>query len=335
MRIRIIYTGGTFGMRPTAKGYAPAGDLAPLLDERVPELHQADIELDAYDEPIDSAAAVPADWYRLAQRLQEARSSCDGFIVIHGTDTLAYTGSALSFLLGALDRPVVVTGSQVPLVERHSDGRCNLLSALRLAESGALREVAVVFGRQVLRANRTTKVDAEGFDAFASPRFPAIATIGSALRFTELPIPAARANPFGSPPAAVGDASVAALQLHPGMPARLVETLIDGGTKGLVLCCYGTGTGPSGAFLEALRRASEAGMIIVAVSQCLRAHVDLARYAAGSALLDAGVVSGHDMTLEAAFTKLHALLALRLPREDVVRHLQRDLAGELREPGSA
>ena len=332
-RIRIVYTGGTFGMQPSARGYVPGRDLERLVRARLPELGAAGLpayEIDEYDEPLDSANAAPGDWFDLAARIEASDRDADGFVVIHGTDTLAYTASALSFLLAGLGKPVVVTGSQIPLCEPRSDAPNNLLAALEAIDKGGIEEVAVAFGRHLLRGNRTTKVNATELDAFASPNFPPLAEIGTALRFAGLPPPPRHALLAGRRPARP-EGRIAVLRLFPGIAGALIDALVDAGTDGLVLRCYGVGTAPSAdpAFLRALGRASAAGLVVVAVSQCQEGNVALGHYAAGAALADAGVVSGYDMTTETALAKLHTLFALGLARDEVARYLQESLCGEL------
>ncbi len=332
-RLCIIYTGGTFGMRRAGDSYVPAPDLAALIAARLPELSDPAMpayDLEEYAKPIESANATPGDWYRLAADIHGARDAHDGFIVIHGTDTLAYTASALSFLLAGLNKPVLVTGSQIPLCEVRNDAQANLLSAVQAIATGRLAEVAVCFGRRILRGNRATKVSATELDAFLSPNFSALAEIGTHIRFNEVNgLPAVPA--MTDAPIAYRDVNLAVLRLYPGMPAAIIDALTGTGIRGLILRCYGVGTAPTGdrAFLDALDRADRAGVLTVAVSECLEGRVSLGRYAAGARLADRGVISGHDMTTEAAFTKMHVLFAQGLSREKTAQAMQRNLRGEL------
>jgi L-asparaginase len=332
--ISIIYTGGTFGMRPSDQGYTPAGHLGALLRQRMPELAADTMpayELTEYDEPLESSNAAPGHWYDLAHRIASSDSRFDGFVVIHGTDTLAYTASALSFLLGSLGKPVIVTGSQIPLCEPRSDAQLNLISAVLAIAAGRLGEVCVCFGPHILRGNRTTKLNATELNAFSSPNLPALVDIGTDLRFREPNGAAARGGVFSGPPPAFRDSNIAVLPVFPGISAALIDAIIETQAMGLVLRCYGVGTAPTAdsSFLAALGRASEAGIVMVGVSQCPQGSVSLRHYAAGSALADAGVLSGFDMTTEAAFTKLHVLFALGLDRATVADLMQQNLCGEL------
>lgn len=333
-KIRILYTGGTFGMRPSDKGYVPAGDLAGMLEARLPELMAPSMpafEFSAFQQPLDSANATPRHWSELAAAIQAESHRFDGTIVIHGSDTLAYSASALSFLLAGSDLPVIVTGSQIPLHDVRNDAGSNLIAAMQAIATGRLNEVAVCFGRRILRGNRSTKVHANELDAFASPNFPPLVEIGTGLRFAgTAPLPA-RSPALDGPLPDLGGHELAVLRVYPGIRAKLIDAVADSGTSGIILRCYGVGTGPTADrdFLAALRRACDAGIIITAVSQAAGGSVDLNTYAAGSALAEAGVLNGYDMTTEAALTKLHVLLAAGQPRAATTALMQQDLCGEL------
>lgn len=332
-RIRVVYTGGTLGMVPSPRGYVPAPDIAALIDARVPELRAAGmpaLTLETYATPIDSANAMPRHWYALAAHLSASAADCDGFVVIHGTDTLAYTASALSFLLAGLDKPVVLTGAQIPLHELRNDAQANLVSSVMVAGLDRAREVSICFGRRLLRGNRATKVRSTALDAFDSPNCPPLADLGTAIRFRSdvppLPVPA---GPPDVP--AHRHAGIAVLPMFPGVSADLVRGLVAGGARGLVLEAYGMGNAPDAdpALMAAVGDAVAGGTIVVAISQCLQGNVDLGTYASGHALAERGVVGGRDLTREAAMTKLHVLLARGLPREEIAAAMTRDLAGEL------
>lgn len=334
-KVYIAYTGGTVGMQPTDRGHAPAtGQLEKLIRSlpqfQAPEMPE--ITLVEYDPLLDSANMTPDDWVNIGEDLRARQDDHDGFLVLHGTDTMAYTASALSFLLEGLQKPVILTGSQIPLCETRSDALENLTTGLLLIERYAHRmaEVCICFGGRLLRGNRASKTDSEGFDAFESPNHPLLGTIGIdfELNWNMLRQP----QPEGLPLRVrkLGDASVGALRLYPGMPARTLEAFLDG-VQGCVLECYGAGNAPNRdqEFMTVLRKSCEAGTVIVAVPQPLRGSAALSLYATGRTLLDAGVVSGFDMTPEAALTKLSYLFACTTNPDEVRRMMQQNLRGEL------
>ena len=331
-RVYVAYTGGTIGMKGRPSAYAPApGYLAERLAS-LPELaadEMPEVELRAYDPLLDSADMGPANWLEIARDLEARYDHFDGFVVLHGTDTLAYTASALPFMLEGLAKPVVVTGSQIPLSEVRNDARDNLIAALLVAGRHRVPEVSVLFGHRLMRGCRTTKVDASGLDAFDSPNYLPLASLGS-----EIEVHAQRVRPAPSGPLVVHEVSgpiVAALRLFPGIQPRVLENLLAAPTQGLVLEAYGVGNGPARDrdFLRVLREATDRGVVVVATSQCLRGEVDLASYATGKALADVGVLGGGDMTAEAAIAKLHFLLNQDLEPGEVMRLVGVDLRGEL------
>lgn len=333
-RVYVAYTGGTIGMHPTADGYAPSpGTLralvSALMDEAGDELPI--VEFDEFDPVIDSSNATPRTWSHIAEAIFSRRNEYDGFVVLHGTDTMAYTASALSFLLPGFDKPVVVTGSQVPMGVARSDGRQNLIGALQVAAYGQIREVSLLFGSKVMRGNRATKVDANGLEAFDSPSLPALATLGARIEID---------SRVGAPPERAprllncGLTHVAAVRLFPGIEAHVLQNLCRPPLQGLVIEAYGAGNGPTAdeAFIGAIHDATAAGVVVVIVTQCLRGSVAPRAYATGSALLDAGATPGYDLTTEAALTKLAVLLGEGLPAEEVRTLMTTDLAGELTPP---
>lgn len=331
-RVLVLHTGGTIGMRQGERGYEPApGNLARLFGA-MPELSAAELpalELLEFEPLLDSSDMVPADWLRVARAIESRYQEFDGFVVLHGTDTLAFTSSALSFLLEGLGKPVVVTGSQVPLGELRSDARENLINSLLLAGGDELSEVCVCFGGRLLRGNRATKVSTGGFDAFDSPNELELARIGVDIEFRPAALRGRRAGTLKVHQ--LLDVAVAAIRLFPGISARLLENLLRDPVQGVVLETYGAGNAPSrnAALLAALREASDRGVVVVNITQCLRGRVDMDGYATGSALKRAGVVSGLDMTPEAALAKLIWLLGRGLDVEEVRRLMPTDLRGEL------
>jgi L-asparaginase len=327
----VLHTGGTIGMVDTRDGYAPvAGALAPYLDWIV-ENSGGELPPIAFlelDPPIDSANATPDDWCAIARVLYERRADHAGFVVLHGTDTMAYTSSALSFLLPSFDRPVVVTGSQIPISRTRSDGRQNLIGALQVAARPDVAEVTLLFGEVLLRGNRATKVDASGLDAFESPRFPPLAEIGIDIAVQHALVRPTEGEP-GLTAGRLGD--VAAVRLFPGFSPSILANLCRPPLQGLVIEAYGAGNGPSNdrEFLAVVDAATSAGIVVVVVTQCARGSVQPGAYATGSALMRAGAVPGYDMTSEAALTKLAVLLGQGLDTATVAELMQRDVAGEL------
>lgn len=327
----ILYTGGTLGMRRSASGYVPDSDLETLLARLLASIAGQLPEYDflALERLLDSANMQPADWYRIAACIRDRYDHYDGFVVLHGTDTMAYTASALSFALQGLDKPVIVTGSQIPLREMRSDAHNNLIAALLLSADEVLTEVCLYFNGKLLRGNRATKVSSGSLDAFASPNYPLLGEVGIQVDIDSSALLAAspRRN-FQIPEFA--DGGVVVLKLFPGISPFFLYKMLEYRPRGLVLETYGTGNAPTEdkTFTGILEKASSRGTICVAVSQCLENRVKLGKYAAGSALLDAGVIGGLDMTTEAAYTKLNHLLARGLPEKEVRELMQTSLCGE-------
>jgi L-asparaginase len=329
--VLVLHTGGTIGMVDTPDGSVPAANaLAPHIDAVIEgsEGELPPVTFLELDPLIDSSNATPETWATIAKTIYERREDHTGFVVLHGTDTMAYTTSALSFLLPSFGKAVVVTGSQIPLARARSDGRQNLVGALQIASRFDVPEVALLFGELLLRGNRATKIDAAGFDAFDSPRFPPLARIGvdiavnrSLVRVSSL-----------EPELTTGQlAHVAAVRLFPGFAASILANICRPPLQGLVIEAYGAGNGPSSdsEFLAAIEAAASQGIVIVIVTQCVRGSVQPGAYATGSALMRAGAVPGFDMTSEAALTKLAVLLGQGLDPTRVAELMQIDLAGEL------
>ena len=329
--VLVLHTGGTIGMVDTPAGQAPVtGALGPYLDWIV-ESSRGELPPITFlelDPPIDSANATPENWCAIARILYERRDDHRGFVVLHGTDTMAYTSSALSFLLPSFGRPVIVTGSQIPITRTRSDGRQNLIGALQVAASCDVGEVTLLFGEVLLRGNRATKIDASGLDAFDSPRFPPLAEIG-----IDIVVNRALARPSAGKPGLIGGqlGQVAAVRLFPGFSASILANLCRPPLQGLVIEAYGAGNGPSDdqEFLASIAAATAQGIVVVVVTQCVRGSVQPGAYATGSALMRAGAVPGFDMTCEAALTKLAVLLGQGLGSDTVAAMMQRDIAGEL------
>lgn len=336
-RVYIAYTGGTVGMKQIDGRYVPVPGFLQQQMAATPAFRHPDLPaytIHEYDPLLDSTNMTPLDWSRIARDICAHYDAYDGFIVLHGTDTMAYTASALAFMLDGLDKPVIVTGSQIPLYEMRNDALGNLITALIIAADYAIPEVCLCFNSTLFRGCRTVKVNASGFDAFASPNLPPLATAGIEI---EVNWPLVR-RPASSNGIALQEIRqpgvVGAFRLFPGMSASILANMLQPPLRGLVLETFGAGNGPTNdqAFLDALGQAAAQGIVIVNCTQCLRGMVDLTKYATGAALAQVGVISGYDMTAEAALTKLSYLLSQPLPVAEVKRQMQQNLRGELTRP---
>ncbi len=331
-RILVLHVGGTIGMVASPEGYRPA----PGFPDRLRTALDATggqglpgfdvLELD----PIDSAELRPSDWTAMARSLVDHWGQYDGFVVLHGTDTMAWSASALSFLLRGMDKPVIFTGSQIPMGQPRSDGLGNVESALVLAATPALREVGLCFGRRLLRGNRARKLATARFDAFDSPNALPLATLGIDIHlhrdhwFTPAEPPRFAVPTFD-------DEAVAVLGLYPGVSGRAVDALSDQPrVRAMVLHSYGAGNVPANQrdFMAALERAAARGVVLVNVTQCLHGSVQQGVYATGSALGALGAVPAGDMTPEAALAKLHVLLATHTDADAVRRGMLESWCGE-------
>jgi len=332
-RVFVAYTGGTIGMARSARGYTPAPGSLQEQMAAMPELahpSMPDVTVHEYDPLLDSSNMTPAQWVKIANDIASHYDEYDGFVVLHGTDTMAYTSSALPFMLRGLGKPVIVTGSQIPLCEVRNDARENLITSLLIASSYAIPEVCLYFGGKLLRGCRAVKVSADGFAAFNSPNYPLLGTAGIDIEINWNFVRHADAGEkltveeFGTP-------VVSALRLFPGISPELVRNVLRPPLQGLVLEAYGVGNGPDqdAEFLAALEEATRRGVVIVDCTQCLEGAVNLGEYATGSALARAGVISGYDMTAEAALTKLYHLFSRGAIVDAVQREMQRDLRGEV------
>ena len=338
-RLLLIYTGGTIGMvEDPATGALVAFDFAHLMDG-VPKLKLLGYDLNhkEFDPPIDSSNMNPAAWSQIAHTIADAYEDYDGFVVLHGTDTMAYTASALSFMLEGLTKPVILTGSQLPIGEIREDGTENLLTALQVAaakdptDGGAMvREVAISFGRYLWRGNRSTKVSSTDFGAFTSYNYPALCAMDLHIDFRKKQL----WRPAGDTPLTpffTMDPAVSVIYLYPGITQQILESQLSApGLKAVVLRTFGAGNAPTEPwFVDAIAHAVKSGLLVVNVTQCPAGGVEEQRYATGDALAKAGVISGCDMTCEAALTKLMHLFGRGLTPQQAAAYVPVSMRGEL------
>lgn len=313
-RVMIIYTGGTFGMTYDAAGVLIPFDFSLIL-EQLPTLRNLflDITVISFDQPVDSSNIQPIHWQMIGEIIFENHKDQDGFVVLHGTDTMAFTASAISFMLPGLAKPVIFTGAQLPISEPRSDARENLITALEIASAKAagkpvVPEVCIYFDYELLRGSRSKKVESMHFDAFESENYPSLATAGVKIDYNHSVI----AKPANVEVRLLSrfDSNISILKLFPGIDKRTVEAILNTeGLKAVILETFGSGNAPSSPwFIETLKSAIKRGVLILNISQCPGGMVVQGRYETSKSLAEIGVISGGDMTMEAAVTKLMVLL---------------------------
>ena len=335
----IIYTGGTIGMKEDPMdGTLKPFDFSQIMEE-VPELNKFDVKIDSYtfDPLIDSSDVEPSLWISLAELIRDRYEDYDGFIILHGTDTMAYSASTLSFMLEGLTKPVVFTGSQLPIGVPRTDGKENLISAVEIAAAkdyeghARVPEVCIYFDSKLLRGNRSTKYSAEAFNAFASPNCPPLAEAGIQIRYNTDVI---RKPIYWDAQLRVQthlDTRVAILKVHPGMTPQVMRSVVsDPLTRACIIETYGSGNALSKEwFLDIVREAAAAGKILLNVTQCKSGTVNMNLYATGASLKHAGVLSGSDITTEAALGKLFSLMGRSDNNNWVKTMLEKNLCGEI------
>ena len=323
-------------MKADSEGVLHPFDFSQIVSE-VPELEKFACRIDyrVFDPLIDSSDVEPSMWSRLALMIRDAYDDYDGFVVLHGTDTMAYSASALSFMLENLGKPVIFTGSQLPIGAPRTDGKENLVSAVEIASAKrpdggpVINEVAIYFGSKLLRGNRSTKVNSESFEAFSSPNLEPLAVAGINIRYNDrilLPRPVS--------PLVVHtelDTRVSILKIHPGItPSVVRDVLLGSDTRAVIIETYGAGNAPSKEwFLDLVRQASQEGKILVNVTQCLAGEVNMGLYATGHNMKMCGVVSGNTSTTEAMLAKLFYLLGTGMDNARIKAQLALPLRGEI------
>ena len=336
-KVLVIYTGGTIGMvRDEETGSLVPFDFEHILD-KVPELKQFNFDVDtiSFSPIIDSSNMNPDVWIKLTDIIEEHYHDYIGFVILHGTDTMAYTASALSFMLHNLDKPVVFTGSQLPMGMIRTDGKENLITAIEIAadqkdNQAQVPEVCIFFQDKLYRGNRTTKYNAENFRAFRSDNYPALAEIGLHIKYN-YPFIRYRKMKEMFFVSRKMDNRVALLKIFPGMSETMIRSVFEiEGIRAVVMETFGSGNAPNVPwFLDAIKQAVEKGIIILNVTQCLAGSVEMWRYETGMILEQLGVVNGYDLTTEAAITKLMYLLGRESSATQIKRKLNKSLRGEI------
>lgn len=335
-KILLIYTGGTIGMvKDFQTGELRAFDFDKLLS-RIPELTQLDCEIQSmsFESPIDSSNMNPDCWVKLAEIIETNYDQYDGFVILHGSDTMSYSSSALSFMLENLSKPVIFTGSQLPIGDLRTDAKENLITSIQIASlqkngRAVIREVCLYFEYKLYRANRTTKINAEHFEAFTSLNYPTLAESGVHLRVHEehLLKPSRKQLKVHKNL----DPNIALIKLFPGVTENTLNCILTNPTvKAIVLETYGAGNAPTSKWLEkALKNAIDSGKIIVNVTQCSGGSVIMGRYETSSHLKNLGIISGKDITTEAALAKLMFLLGTNIEAKVFKTIYEASLRGEM------
>ncbi|CAL4324359.1 L-asparaginase 1 [Buchnera aphidicola (Chaitophorus sp. 3695)] len=330
-KIYIAYTGGTIGMKKSKKGYIPIPGFLQKQIKNMPEFYKTEIPIfiiNEYRPLIDSSNMTPKNWKKIAYDIQKKYKKYDGFIILHGTDTMSYTASALSFILENLNKPIIITGSQIPLSEVRSDGRQNLINALFIAAHYPINEVTLLFHNKLYRGNRTTKMHANGLNAFSSPNLHPLLEIGIDIKYIKRKLPKKiKKNLIVHN---ISSQPINVLTIYPGISNKIIKNCLLKPTKGLILYTYGTGNAPQNKkFLMQLHKAAQKKIIILNLTQCFSGRVNMNNYFTGKTLFTSGIISGKDLTLEAAITKLHFLFSQKFSFNLIKTKIQKNLRGEI------
>jgi len=331
-KILMIYTGGTIGMVNTPQGYAPQKEAFHALLKQLPELRSPAMprwDIVDMDPLLDSSNITVVEWNAIGKLIADHYDAYDGFVILHGTDTMAYTASALSFMLRGNSKPVILTGSQIPLCEIRNDARDNIITALLIAAGDQVHEVCLYFGGKLLRGNRTIKYSADDLIAFESPNYPALAEAGIAIRYNRAALLPPRQGKFCIQP--MENIPIGVIKVFPGIQFELFDSIMTERLRGIVIETFGAGNipGHANSLLPIIRKASDNGTIIIVCSQCPHGTVSLGAYETSSSLRRAGAVSGYDITTEAAVAKLYYLFSRGLSTDEIRARMDKSLRGEI------
>jgi len=331
-RVLIINTGGTISSVKTAQGYEPSSGYVAFALAQIPILNHKDMpeySIKEYHPLLDSSNMTVNDWNRIARDIADEYDHYDGFVVFHGTDTMAYTASALSFMLEHLGKAVIITGSQIPLSEVRNDAVDNVITSLWLCAHQPIHEVCIYFNQQLLRGNRAQKISSQQFNAFDSPNYPHLASIGIDIHLHQHLLLRVPQEPFHLQ--TIEPQFIANFRLFPGFATDVLAFILNQPLRGLILETYGAGNAQNNdsRFLNLLKDACARGVIIINCTQCQQGRVEMNQYATGHTLKQAGLISGHDMTPEAAHCKLLYLLSKNLDIPRIKKLMEKNLCGEL------
>lgn len=331
-RVLILNTGGTISCIKTKQGYEPASNYISTALAAIPALKHPEMphyEVQEYNPLLDSSNMTVQEWNQIAQDIANEYQHYDGFIVFHGTDTMAYTASALSFMLEHLGKPVIITGSQIPLSEVRNDAIDNVITSLWLCANQPIHEVCIYFNQRLLRGNRSQKISAQQFNAFDSPNYPHLATIGIDIQLQKHLLLKKPNQAFSLQ--TITAHYIANFRLFPGFASDVLDFILHQPIKGLILETYGAGNAQNNdpRFLSLLKQACEKDIVIINCTQCPQGRVEMSHYATGNTLKQAGLISGHDMTPEAAHCKLLYLLSKQISLSEVKTLMESSLCGEL------